>query len=131
MMDAVTRVWVPYGTHAEIPEEILNVFDHVLGTPNINYWSDILIPSDDFRGLHGLILVQVWFDKERYKQHYKPDLEVPIGYWNDHPSMHGKWYYYFETAEVHRQLQRALIDAERKKSGIESESESESESEDP
>jgi hypothetical protein len=128
-MNVATRVWVPYGTHVDIPEEVLNVFDQVLGVPGIHYWADIVIPSDDFRGLHGLIVLEVWFSKRKYKQHYEPVIKVPIGYWNDHPTMHGKWYYYFETADIHRHLQRALMDAGEKIYERDNESESESEGE--
>ena len=129
-MNNLTRVWVPYesqnATHIDVPEETLNVFDDALGYPNINYWIDVSMSPDNYKGISGLIIVKVWYNREKYERRKDPILEVPIGYWHDHPILKGKWCYYFGLGDVHRFLQRALIDLEQREREGEGESEEES-----
>jgi hypothetical protein len=114
MSGDVVRQWVPYGERIDIPEEIWRVFEDSLGFPGESFWSEVETPRID-EGLQGVIVIKVWYDKEKYERHEEPVLVVPIGYWHDHPSMHGAWYYFFPVYEIHRRLQRALMDAEREK----------------
>ncbi len=110
----IIKFFLPEGKFG-VPDQIIDVFHSVLDPAHPNWWADW--ETEFLNGYiqdRGNIVAKVWLDKRDYDEHYWPKFEVYVGYWADAPSrLRGRWHYYYDPAEVEKDLRAALAKMEK------------------